>query len=506
MDPRILDAAARHFQDRKFDGMSDPISLGCHLDPKFVRRRHLTVIGNAYQRIKAREIDRLVISTPPQVGKSTGAVKWGAFWWLAHHPTTNIALGSYAESLAVTHGRSVRKLVEEYGKSYDLELDTSSHAANDWKVLAGGGMRSVGVRGGITGRPADFLFVDDPHKDRAEADSKVYRDAVYNWWSGSLYSRLSPGAIVVVIQTRWHPDDLIGRILKDEGDAAEGGRWTVINMPALCTNPATDPLSRRLGEPLSHPKLGESESAAALRHWEDKRRVSSIRDWGSLYQGDPKPAGGTLLSGDVVTKQRFFGPEKSPEIALATRVAVSIDPSGERDGSRDTAGIIAGYLGTDQRVYFTHDRTGNLKIEEWSRAACALAHEIKADVMIFEANYGGDMARKILRTAWEALASEGKVSGVCPNIKAVQGKRNKYLRAEPVAHAWKEDWVRTAAYLPDLESEWTTWVPGADSPGRIDASTYLVLEMLPTPGTQVRVGAPSQTAKIDRGKSWATKR
>lgn len=497
MDPYILDAAAKLFAVRSFDGSTDPVSLACHLDGRFLRRPHLTVIGETYQELAARKTDRVAITLPPQVGKSTGAVVWGAFWWLVRFPDARIAIGSYADSLAVTHGRAVRALVMEHGEQYGLTLDLSSHAANDWSLTSGGGVRSVGIRSGLTGRPADFLLVDDPHKDRAEADSPVYRKVVHEWWSGTAYSRLAPGAPVVVVQTRWHPDDLFGHVIKQEGRDDEGGRWRVLNMPALCTDPDRDPLKRKFGEPLPHPRISEGDTDMLLAHWGDKRRVSTPRDWGALYQGDPQPAEGTLITADELIARRHYG--HGIEVVEPRRVGVAVDPSG---GGRDTAGVIGGYLGVDGRVYLTHDVTRCGPADMWGRLAAQLAGDTNAEFIAFEHNYGGDMARSVIRTAWDALEREGSVKGICPAIKPVHGKRSKLLRAEPVAQAWREDHVRTGAPLPDVESEWCTWQPGKDSPGRIDASVYLVMELLPTPGTTVKVSSPVSMPRVTRAATW----
>lgn len=493
----VLDAAARAFQTRSYDAVGDPVSLAAFLDPTFVRRPHLDVIGATYREIGAGQVNRVMISLPPQAGKSTSAVIWGCLWWLIRNPAHRIVVASYADSLAVKHGKAIRALVSEHGPRYGLYLDQTSHAANDWSLTSGGGVRSVGIRSGLTGRGANCLVVDDAHKDRAEADSRTYREAVHDWWSSTAYSRLSPGAPIILIGTRWHPDDLLGRVLGHEGRDDDGGRWRMLSMPALCTDPARDPLGRAFGDPLPHPLIAEDDTDALLAHWEDKRRSSTPRDWGALYQGDPQPAAGTLLTADELIARRHFavGGTHPNVVENKLRTAVAVDPSG---GGRDTAGIIGGYLSVGMKLYITADRTMRGTADAWARSACELANEIDADVIIFEANYGGDMARSVIRTAWDALMREGVITGFCPNIKAVHGRKSKLLRAEPVAQLWREDHIRTGAYLPDLESEWASWLPGQDSPGRIDASVYLALELLPVPGTSVRVSSPVDMPRIVR--------
>lgn len=498
--------AIAHAEDKA--ALNDPVTLMRHLHPGFKRRAHLRVIGREMARLHSGDIDRLMILTPPQVGKSLGAVVGGSFWWLALHPAHRVIVGSYGNTLALNRGRSVRKMVIEHGHRYDLRLERGSQAVNDWLLTTGGGMKSVGVGAGVTGTPGDIALIDDPHKSRAEADSLRRRDAVHDWYSGDIISRLSPGAPVILIMTPWHPDDLRGRLLADEGRVEDGGRWRVIHMPALCVDPANDPLGRGPGDPLPHPKIPARDKAAALRHWEDKRRSSSVRDWAALYQGDPKPAEGALLTRDFLRGQRCFGesPKCGPCNTTVQRAAVAVDPSG---GGRDTAGIIAGYLAADRRLYITHDLSGAMSSDDWSRKACQLAADTDADRIVVETNFGGDMATLTVRTAWDALRREevekfqeehpdltvkevlahpdyqatAKFNRLCPRIAVVRARKRKLLRAEPIAQQWIEDRIRTAAYLPELEDEWATWQPDhTDSPGRIDASTYLAYALLPVPG------------------------
>lgn len=521
--------------------LADPITLMRHLLPTYKRRAHLRVIARELAKLDKGTSDRLMIFTPPQVGKTQGAVVGGAFWWLCLHPTHRVIVGSYGNSLALNRGRSVRKLVIEHGHRYDLRLERGSQASNDWLLTTGGGMKSVGVGGGVTGTPGDIAFIDDPHKSRSEADSLRRRDAVYDWYSGDIISRLSPGAPVVLIMTRWHPDDLASRLLADEGRTEEGGRWRVIHMPAICVDPANDPLGRPAGAPLPHPKIPAKDKAAALRHWEDKRRASTLRDWFALYQGDPRPVEGALLPRKLLRERRCY--TQDGVCAEPLRAAVAVDPSG---GGRDTAGIVGGYLGTDKRLYLTHDWSGVMSSDQWSRKACQLAAETDADRIVVETDFGGDMATLSIRTAWDslrreeiekfadrkilrkaiwdflrreeveklaelrkAIAEAGDVTRtaayrenavynrLAPRIVVVRARKNKLLRAEPIAQQWTEDRIRTAAYLPDLEEEWATWQPDhKDSPGRIDASTYLAYALLPLPAAGAGRGAPPPSGQM----------
>lgn len=464
--------------------LANPLTLAKHLDPSYRDRPHLRIIAEQLAALEAGEFDRLMLNTPPQVGKSRTAVEWGAFWWLCLHPAHRVIIGCYGDVLAVKRGKGVRKLVEQYGSAYGLYLERGSAGMKDWSLTTGGGVLAVGVGAGVTGQNGDLLLVDDPTRSRKDADSLLKREAIWDWYSADLSSRQSPGAPIVLIQTPWHPDDLRARVIASEGDRRMGGRWQVVIMAALAEpRPElapgvadSDPLGRRPGQPISHPKIADGDTQRLLQHWEKIRSGVALRDWRALWQCDPKAPEGVLVSWDMLRQRRCFEAGRTPCDPRRKYVGVAVDPSG---GGRDTAGIIGGYLSEDDRLHIMADRSGVLSSEAWARAACELAHELSADRIIVEKNYGGDMGKLVIRTAWSAMYTDQ----LCPRIVEVVARRNKLLRAEPIAQQWAEGRIVTTAFLPDLESEWATWTVGTASPGRIDASTYLAYDLLPVPLT-----------------------
>ncbi|MFJ6561919.1 hypothetical protein ACIQMV_19075 [Streptomyces sp. NPDC091412] len=321
------------------------------------------------------------------------------------------------------------------------------------------------------------LIVDDPHKDRAEAESARLREHVHEWWSSAALKRLQPDRnAVVAIQTRWHPDDFAGRRLEEEGRLEDGGRWKVVHLPAIA-NPSKfgpDPLGRQDGDPLPHPKIPTRKRRALLAWWKDVKDTSTVRDWHAMAQGDPQPAEGALVSRDLLRLIRDGVTAVEPQ-----KIAVTVDPSG---GGRDTAGVIGGFLGADNRVWVTHDRSGAMSSAEWSTEACLLAHETNAAVIYVEGNYGRDMCTLAIRTSWEKLRDEGVIPKkvLMPLVDLVFAKQGKLLRAEPIAQQMVQDRVRLRGAFTDLENEWATWQPtDPNSPGRIDASCILVYGLIP---------------------------
>lgn len=445
-------------------------------------------------------LDRATISLPPQVGKSTW-VNWFVIWWQAWRPTEPVIRMSYGAELAVEHARSVQAAIEDHGAQWGLVPSRGDWKKHGWHTTTGAGLRSGGMLTGVAGFPAALMLIDDPFAGRAHADSKLIRDRTWNEYSASLLSRMRPGAPLLIVCTRWHDDDVVARAIKQEGREDRGGRWRVINIPAIADR-EDDPLGRALGAPLPHPWIPEDDSAAALKHWEDKRRTSNTRDWFSLYMGDPKPVEGAMLTEEQVKRATWLPEDPLPE---AIKTGVAIDPSG---GGRDTAGIIGGQLDDEGRLIWTHDRSGSMGSEEWAREACLLASEIQANVFVYEHNYGGDQAKALLRTTWKGMQAAGEVEGPCPEIVGVHAKKAKRVRAEPVAALVKFGKVFfNALETLDLGSEWSTWQEDSkESPGRIDASAYLAYHWVKIPGSEAMVSTVHDKPKEPTGTSRTASR
>ncbi|MFF0092701.1 hypothetical protein ACFYSF_22445 [Streptomyces canus] len=456
--------------------LRDPVTLARGLDPTFKMRPHLKVISQALLGVVEGYYDRLLIFTPPQVGKSTTVAEWFPFWWLCLFPMDKVAVTSYGDDLALRRGSTIRGYVEDYGDEYDLHMQPGSGAKQDWLLRSGGGVRSVSVGKGLTGFDVNLLIVDDPHKDRADAESESSRRHLHDWYSSTALKRLQPDRNAVVgIQTRWHPDDFAGRRLEEEGRLEDGGRWKVVHLPAHADPKfGPDPLGRAPGEPLPHPKIPTRNKAKLRAWWADMKATSIVRDWHSLCQGDPQPAAGALVSEELMRLIRDTKTVVDPQ-----KIAVSVDPSG---GGRDVAGVVGGFLGDDSRVWITHDKSAPMSSAEWSTAAALLAYETNASVIYVEWNFGRDMCVLAIQTSWEMLQREGVIpkNVLMPAIQPVRAKQGKLLRAEPIAQQMVQDKVRFRGVFVDMEREWTTWQStDPDSPGRIDASCVLVYGLIP---------------------------
>ena len=247
---------------------------------------HHRLILAELEHLSAARTDRLMLLLPPGSAKSTYASLVFPPWWLARHPQSSIIATSHTASLARHFGRGVRGLVDAHAPRLGYQLDPASRAAHRFATSRGGEYYATGVRGPITGRRADLILIDDPVKSQAEADSPAARDQLWNWFRSDLSTRLKPGGRIVLVMTRWHPDDLGGRI-QDGPDP-----WRILRLPALAE--PQDPLGREPGDPL----WPEWEDAAGIAR---KRALIGERAFAALFQQDPRHRTGRLFHAAKIT-------------------------------------------------------------------------------------------------------------------------------------------------------------------------------------------------------------
>lgn len=264
-----------------------PGALAKLIDPRIVQTPALDLLDAALVDAAERRQPRLIFTMPPQEGKSQRVSRAFPFWLLKRSPDTRIAVVSYADRLARRWGRQVRNDITDHAElGLSIRRDTS--AANEWQLEGhDGGMVTVGIGGGLTGRPVDCLIIDDPFEGQDEADSETFRDRAKEWWRTTGSMRLSEDAIVIVLMTRWHEDDLAGWLLAEDPDG-----WRHINIPALADHKPeegqTDPLGRQPGEWMI------SARGRTVKGWERRRRDAGTRGFNATLQGRPSPASGNV--------------------------------------------------------------------------------------------------------------------------------------------------------------------------------------------------------------------
>jgi predicted phage terminase large subunit-like protein len=299
--------------------------------------RHLIKLSESLVELAARRITRLIVEMPPRHGKSELISHYFPVWYLNQWPDQRIILASYEADFAESWGRKVRNTIEEGKGDLEVKLGTDSLAARRWDTKDGGGMITAGVGGPITGKGANLLIMDDPVKNAEEAYSSIYREKIWDWWRSTAYTRLEPGGVAIIVMTRWHKDDLVGRLIAEMD--GEGERWDVLRLPALAE--AKDPLQRMIGQPL-WPMRFDKPALAKIR------KAIGSQFWSSLYQQNP-----TDKEGSMFKREWFKIVDEAPADARPVRFwdLAASDPKTRKDDPDWTSG---GSISMKEGQYWIH--------------------------------------------------------------------------------------------------------------------------------------------------------
>ncbi len=284
---------------------------------------HLILIAEKLQQIQHKQCRRLIVMMPPRHGKSEFISKYFPAWYLLRNPNKRVILASYESDFAASWGRKARELVEEFGPVFGVNLRQDSHAANRWDLKdRNGGMQTAGVRGPLTGKGMDIGIVDDYTKNDEEANSETYREKAWDWFLSTFSTRLHKGGSMVVVATRWHEDDIIGRLLKAQ--EAGGEKWDVLNLPAIAEERENFGFLKRSPGDALCPDLIPAPMLTEIRgrlgdYW-----------WNALYQQTPFPRGGGIFKRDMIERI-----EQAPANVIRVR---AWDLAASKTGKR-TAGV-----------------------------------------------------------------------------------------------------------------------------------------------------------------------
>ena len=317
--------------------------------------------------------NNLLITMPPRHAKSTFATILFPAYYIARNPTRQVMSSSYNSQLAVDFGRQVKSIVEEKTITQafpDFILRTDSRAADVWRTEAGGAYFGVGVGGTTSGRPANLLIIDAPIKSREDAESMTLRNKTWNYYTSALTTRLQPQTDggppkQIIILTRWHPDDLAGRLMATED--WEEGRWKHINFPAI-KEQKSDRKVMRFELPATHPEYATEEATWDMKSgkrqvkdtdqvalWPERFPIEELerrqrlnpREFASLYQQQPYIEGGNLLKQEW---WRFYPEDLKPESFPV--IVIGLDTAFKKTESADySVAVVAGL-----------DRTGDIYI------------------------------------------------------------------------------------------------------------------------------------------------
>ena len=395
--------------------------------PTYQLAPHIVLMLEALNSLQDGEA--LIITMPPRHSKSESTKSW-LEWRLGQSPESEAILASYSIDLARRHSRSIRNEIV-YGQAFrtafpGVQIAQDSAAATDWALSAGGRFKAAGVGVGITGMGARFAVIDDPVKDRAAAESAQIRENTWEWFTSAFLTRLTPDAQVVLAQTRWHPDDLTGRILSrlSEGDTEELGglTWRHLNLMAIYDDPLLpDPLGRELGAPL----WPERYSLARL---EGVREVNPY-DFEALYQQRPRKRGGSVFSDSPA---RYENP-----LTDGARIVITADTASSQRKTADYTAftVMAGTgTGVETRADILEVRHGRFDLTQLGVVALDLQAQYGAVIVLEETSQSQPIIQYL------------QMIGV--RVRGVRPVGDKFTRAQPLAAAWNAGRVRLPMNAP----------------------------------------------------------
>ena len=425
--------------------------------------------------------DNLLITMPPRHAKSTFGTVLFPSYFMARNPQRYVMSCSYNSQLATDFGRQVRSVVEDkrlHQAFPDFTLSTESRAADVWRTEVGGAYFAVGVGGTTSGRPANLLLVDDPIKSREDAESMTQRNKTWNYYASALATRLQPDQNhkppkQIIILTRWHPDDLAGRLQASE-DWAEG-RWTHVNFSAIATKqkrvsrhflPRGNPL--RL-EPEEEPKEGEEATTLVdngeTALWperfdiEDLKRRQRLnpREFASLYQQQPYIEGGNLIKTEW---WRNYPSDLSPE-RFATLV-IGVDTAFKKTESADFSVAVVAGMDRNGDIYIVDVMRGKYDFPELKQRLISLNNQWRGKGL--RAMYVEDKASG--QSIIQELKRESGMS-IIP-YKIVHDKVSRANAVLPLIEGGRVYLPENARWLDDFIDEAVTF-PGGNHDDQVDA-------------------------------------
>lgn len=393
---------------------------------------HHQLINRTLMRVESGEIRRVMIFMPPGSAKSTYGTVTFPTWYMGKKRGRHVITTSYGTDLARKFGRKCRQIVRspQYREVFGCGLVSDNRASDDWALDSGSSFMAAGIDAGITGNRADGIVIDDPLKGRGDADSETIRNRIWEEYKASVRTRLKPNGFILMIQTRWHEDDIAGRILPKDWSgesgwitAQDGERWYVLCLQAQCER-QDDPLGRAIGDWL----WTEWFTPA---HWEQERRTQGSRNWAALYQQKPAPDEGGMW------KLPWFKRYKARP-ADAYMVVQSWDTANKAAEINDPS-VCTTWLITDRGSYVVHVLRERFEYPALKKAAKSMAAKWDPDVILIEDKASGQQLIQDLRNE----------KGFLYGVVAIEPEGDKITRASVVSPLIEAGLV----WLPD-EAEW----------------------------------------------------
>ena len=388
----------------------------------------------------------MVLSMPPQHGKSMTITETLPSWYLGKNPSNRVIEISYSEDFAQLFGRRNKQKIELFGEDlFGVKLARTPNTNTEFELNSTqGGMISRGVLSGVTGRPCNLMIIDDPIKNRQEADSETFRKNLINEWLNSFKTRLAVDAKVIIIQTRWHEEDLAGYIIKNEKHVE------VVNLP--CEAEDNDPLGRKKGDALA-PEIGKNNQWLAdfKSGYVDKE---GQRTWLALFQGRP-----TAQEGNLIKREwwKFYKIEELPPMPV---VALSIDATFK---DKDTSDFVA--------IQVWGKRNANYYLIDRLKARLDFIGTIAAIKKMLEKHK--NITYKYIEDKANGSAIISVLKNTVDGIIPVEPEGGKVARANAISYLVEGGNVflpEDAEWVEEFVDEWSKF-PNAEHDDEVDCGT-----------------------------------
>lgn len=383
---------------------------------KYSAPRHLAPLLDCFERAVRREPQFIVCHAPPRHAKTESVLHLPAWAHRFHDPSLVFSYSTYADRLARSKSRKAR------GISGNVGVQLASSSLNEWRTHEGGGLLSGGVGGPLTGHGVDIAIVDDPVKNRIEAESALRRENNWEWLNDVVLTRIEPGGSCFIFMTRWHPDDLSGRCIK--------AGWKYICLPALSEDGLTS----------LWPTRWPPEELAK------KRSKVGEYTWESLYQGRPRAKGATV----------FGPPHTYTQLPTVYRSAFGVDLSYSAKTSSDHSAVVRMVKSPQGKFYVTRAARKQVRADAFKEFCWALRQlDMAASWRWYTSTTETGVANLFNSGSDEPRGDDvGRVP-----IRPILAKGDKLTRAQLFAAAWNrgdvlipenEPWV--AEFLSEILS------------------------------------------------------
>ena len=424
--------------------------------PEYQTPAHIKLLAHKLEEVERGNIKRLAIFMPPRHGKSQLTSQFFPAWYLGRNPSKFVIATTYAQDLADDFGRSVRNQIqdEDYNRIFnDCTLSKDSSSVRRFHTTGSGVYYAVGAGGAITGRGAHLLLIDDPIKGREDADSDAMRSNLIDWYRSTAYSRLMPGGSIILIQTRWHEDDLAGWILRETSHEP----WEVIELPAVLDEKASKILKRPKGQALW-------PEAYDKKRLEEIKKTAGSREWNSLYMQRPSAEEGNILKRYWWKEWKEDNPPECNYILQSWDTAYTVKSTS--DYSAVTTWGIFEHNGIQNAILLSARRE-RWEFPELKSEAINLYNEFKPDVVLIEAKASG----------W-SLIQELQRAGI-PITPFNPKKADKKTRAHSVTPLFESGrvWYPSSKYWAEDVINQCAQFPSSNYDDLVDSTTQALMRL-----------------------------